>query len=102
MFALIEKVPAGTRTTVLLGAELRAELMLAAVTVPPNSVLQAAVAQLAQLALGMPPGIPVLLVQSTARAGERIPDHACPYESEENKNNSTTSKNGGVARLMSL
>jgi len=34
----------------------------------------------------MPPGIPAC-VQSVARAGVRMPDHACPYESVENNNN---------------
>jgi hypothetical protein len=70
------KVPAGTRTTLLAGAELRADVMLAAVTEPPLSVLHAAVVQFDQLPLGTPPGIPAL-DQFVALAGARIPDQFC-------------------------
>ncbi|MBZ5676625.1 MAG: hypothetical protein LAP61_20495 [Acidobacteriia bacterium] len=65
-------VPAGTRTTVLLGAEVIALLMLAAVTVPPKSVLHWLVTQLV-CRLGIPPDTPAP-DQSTARFGLRIPD----------------------------
>jgi len=71
---LMEKVPAGIRTTVLSGADVHAELMLAAVGVE-NAVLQAVVVQFAQLPLGTPPGIPVCF-QSVARFGARMPDPA--------------------------
>src|SRR5690348_440342 len=47
--------------------------MVAAVTLPPKRVLQAAVTQLGQDALGIPPTTPAPL-QSAARVGEIIPD----------------------------
>jgi hypothetical protein len=66
-------VPAGIRTTVLdPAAEAIAALIEANVTVPPNSVLQAVVTQLA-LPVGMPPSTPAV-DQSTALLVERIPD----------------------------
>jgi hypothetical protein len=83
---LLEKIellmlndPAGTRTTELFGAELRAELILEVVTVPLNNVLQAVVTQLAHVPLGIPPGIPAF-VQSIARLELRMPDQAWPTQ----------------------
>ena len=71
-------MPAGIRTTVLLGAEDKAALRLAAVTVPPYSVLHCCVTQFAQVALGIPPGIPAWL-QSIARLGARMPDQGAAW-----------------------
>jgi hypothetical protein len=73
------KVPAGMRTTVLAGAEEIAFRMVVAVTLPPKSVLQAAVVQLVHEPLGMSPTTPAV-DQSTARLGEMTPAHcwACP------------------------
>src|SRR3954447_23707604 len=93
----IVKDPAGTRTTVLFGAELRAALILAAVTVPLFSVLQAVVTQFAQLPLGIPPGIPAF-VQSIALAGSRMPDHDCPYKRVEKSRKIEKSGNVIAAR----
>ena len=77
---------------VLFGAEEQAELIFAAVGVE-KAVLQAVLVQFAHDALGMPPGIPVF-VQSIARVGARMPDHAWPYESVEN--NSKIKIRGGT------
>ena len=41
-------------------------------------VLHADVTQFAEVALGIPPGSPAC-VQSVARGGAKMPDHACPY-----------------------
>jgi hypothetical protein len=53
-------------------------LIVVAVTLPPNRVLQAAVTQLAHDPLGIPPTTPDD-VQSAARLGAIIPDHCCAY-----------------------
>jgi hypothetical protein len=52
-----------------------AALMDESFTVPPNSVLQAAVVQLGHV-VGMPPNTPTC-DQSTARLGSMMPDHCC-------------------------
>ncbi|PYT48742.1 MAG: hypothetical protein DMG44_13450 [Acidobacteria bacterium] len=74
--SLIVNVPAGTRTTVLFGAEVIALLIEVPVTVPPKSVLQAEVTQLAHEPLGMSPTTPAV-DQFAARLGAIIPDHCC-------------------------
>jgi len=71
-----------------------AALMVAAVTLPPDTVLQAAVTHWVRVGgvhgfgvvspSGKVAGRPALL-QSMARLGANIPDQACPYECTENK-----------------
>jgi hypothetical protein len=72
--------PAGTLTTVFVGADAMALLIVEAVTDPLNKVLQAAVVQFAHEVLGMPPGMPTA-DQSVARLEAMIPDQVWAGES---------------------
>jgi hypothetical protein len=87
------------RTTVFAGADAHAERTLATVGLE-KAVLQAAVAQFAQLPLGMPPGIPALN-QSVARAGASTPDHDCENEgADTNSSNDVAAKKNRYLRLQ--
>jgi len=80
--AATEKLPAGILTTLFAGAEVSALWIVVAVTLPPKSVLQAAVTQFAHVPLGGSMATPDELTtptvrQSVARLGAMIPDQGC-------------------------